>query len=273
MEDTLDAVLTWRPGRDAGSHQVFLSNAMDEVLDESALIASTLDASLDLFGQDLKYSTTYYWKVNEVNELESPPLHAGNLWHFNAPEFIAVDDMETYRDEEFLEIWAHWVDGVGDPGNGSLVGNENDAEREHVSEGYQSLPMLYDNGPETVSAATRTFDPPLDWVRGDPAVLSLFFLGDPTAAPVRNELVNDPAPLLVVITDSSGQTIQVDYPDPAATHITSWTEWAIPLSDLGALNLSSVQSMTIGIGGDGKVAKGKMFFGNIRIGTPMDQEP
>ena len=127
--------------------------------------------------------------------------------------------------------------------------------------------MLYENGPGTVSAATRTFDPPLDWVRGDPAVLSLFFLGDPTV--IRNNRLNDPAPLLVVITDSSGQTVQVDYPDPAATHITSWTEWVIPLSELAALDLSSVQSMTIAIGGNGTVAKGKMFFDNIRVGTPL----
>ena len=268
VEDTLDAVLTWRPGREAGSHQVFLSESMDAVLDESALIASTLDASLDLSGQDLKYSATYYWKVNEVNDLESPPIHGGELWQFMAPEYIAVDDMERYRDQEGLEIWMHWVDGVGDDNNGSIVGNENDAEKEQVVERRQSLPMLYDNGPATVSAATRTFDPPLDWVRGAPEVLPLFFLADPTRIPARNELVNDPAPLYVVITDSSGQTVQVDYPDPAATHITTWTEWVIPVTDLAALNLSSVQSMTIGIGGDGKVAKGKIFFDNIRVGTP-----
>ena len=273
VEDTLDAVLTWRPGREAGSHQVFLSESMDAVLDESALIASTLDASLDLSGQDLKYSATYYWKVNEVNDLESPPIHGGELWQFMAPEYIAVDDMERYRDQEGLEIWMHWVDGVGDDNNGSIVGNENDAEKEQVVERRQSLPMLYDNGPATVSAATRTFDPPLDWVRGAPEVLPLFFLADPTRIPARNELVNDPAPLYVVITDSSGQTVQVDYPDPAATHITSWTEWIIPISELGGIDLSSVQSMTVGIGGDGKTATGKMFFDNIRVGTPMDQAP
>ncbi len=66
-EDTLDTVLSWRPGREAGSHQVFLSDVTDEVLGQGALIASISDASLDLSAHDLKYGTTYYWKVNEVN--------------------------------------------------------------------------------------------------------------------------------------------------------------------------------------------------------------
>ena len=71
----------------------------------------------------------------------------------------------------------------------------------------------------------------------------------------------------MTIVDSSGQTVQVVHPDPAATHITSWTEWAIPLSQLDSVNLSSVQSMTLGIGGtDGR---GKMFFDDIRVGTPL----
>ncbi|MCH7917158.1 MAG: VCBS repeat-containing protein [Planctomycetes bacterium] len=273
-EASLGAILSWRPGREAVSHQVYFSAAMDEVLGESTLIATTSDAFVDLSGQDLKYGRTYYWQVNEVNDLESPAVHAGNLWHFKTPAFNSVDDMESYRDERSLEISAHWVGGADDPFNGSIVGNATGLgtflpETDQIFAGKQSLPLLYDNGTAPVSEATRTFDPPLDWVRGDPQILSLFFLGDPTV--IRNRPVNDPAPLYVVIEDSSGQTVRVDYPDPAATHITSWTEWAIPLSQLGSVNLSSIQSMTLGIGSTN--GRGKMFFDNIRVGTPMPQTP
>ena len=36
-----------------------------------------------------------------------------------------------------------------------------------------------------------------------------------------------------------------------------------------SLDLSSIKSMTIGIGGDGSTGTGKMFFDNIRIGTAL----
>ena len=59
----------------------------------------------------------------------------------------------------------------------------------------------------------------------------------------------------------------MDYPDLAATHITEWTEWAIPLRELGNIDLSRIESMTLGIGStDGR---GKMFFDDIRVGTPL----
>ena len=111
-----------------------------------------------------------------------------------------------------------------------------------------------------MSEATRTFDPPLDWIRGHPEVLSLFFDGQSS---------NEPSPVYVVITHSGGHEKMVVDPDPAATQIDQWTEWVIQLSDLGALNLSSIQSMTIGIGGDGSKGKGMMYFDNIRVGTPL----
>ena len=271
-EATLDTVLDWRPGREAGSHQVYFSDDMEAVVGERTLIATTTDASYDLSRQNLKYGSTYYWKINEVNELESPAVHAGNLWHFKTPTFVSVDDMEAYKDEPFLEIWAQWVDGVDDPANGSLVGNETAfgthlPETHWVYEGDQAMPMIYDNGPSTTSETTRTFDPPLDWVRGDPEVLSLFFLGDPTV--IRGKPANDPAPLYVVIKDSAGQAVRVVHPDSAATQIAEWIEWVISLTELASLDLSSVHSMTLGVGGDGGTHKGKMFFDNIRVGTGL----
>ncbi len=123
------------------------------------------------------------------------------------------------------------------------------------------MPFVFDNSTAPVSEATRTFDPPLDWLRGDPEVLSLFFQGLP---------FNDPAPLYLVITDGAGQALNVVHPDPLATQVGEWTEWAIPLSDLGSVTHSSVQSMTLGIGGDGSPnGKGTMYFDNIRVGTPL----
>ena len=260
-EETLDTILSWRPGREAASHRVFFSQSVDAVVEDRALIATTTEPSFDPSDQSLNYGTTYYWKVNEVNDLEMPNVHAGNLWHFMAPAFISVDDMESYRNDNLLEIWNHWIDGFDDLTNGSMVGNGTEPERLIVHEGLQSLPMVYDNGTAPVSEATHTFDPPLDWIRGEPEVLLLFFRGLSS---------NDPAPLYLVITDGAGQAVQVVHPDPLATQVGEWTEWAIPLGDLGSVNLSGVQSITLGIGGEGGTnGKGTMYFDSIRVGTPL----
>lgn len=51
----------------------------------SALIANTTKPWLDLSELNLTPSTTYYWQVNEVNDLADPPVHVGPVWHFTTP--------------------------------------------------------------------------------------------------------------------------------------------------------------------------------------------
>ena len=92
--DSLDVVLSWRPGREADSHEVLFSENRDVVEDGSALIATTTDAWLDLSDLDLQYGTTYYWKVNEVNPLENPPIYEGDVWSFTTPAFGSIDGVE-----------------------------------------------------------------------------------------------------------------------------------------------------------------------------------
>ena len=83
--DSLDTVLSWRPGREADLHEILFSENRDAVEDGSALIATTTVAWLDLSDLNLQYGTTCYWKVNEVNALENPPVHEGDVWSFTTP--------------------------------------------------------------------------------------------------------------------------------------------------------------------------------------------
>ena len=53
--------------------------------DGSALVANATDSWLDLSDLDLTPSTTYYWQVNEVNDLADPPVYEGTVWHFTTP--------------------------------------------------------------------------------------------------------------------------------------------------------------------------------------------
>ncbi len=89
-------------------------------------------------------------------------------------------------------------------------------------------------------------------------------------------LSNDPEPIYVAVSNSTGEPVVVVNDDPAATHIETWTEWIIGLQSLAdkGLNLTDVDRIAIGIGTRGNMTapgdSGKMFFDDIRLYGPRD---
>jgi hypothetical protein len=87
---------------------------------------------------------------------------------------------------------------------------------------------------------------------------------------------NDPEPLYVAISNSTGTPAVVVHDDPEAATIDTWTEWVIPLQTFAdqGINLSDVDSIAIGLGtrGNNAVAggSGKMFFDDIRLYRSRD---
>ncbi|UCC99845.1 MAG: discoidin domain-containing protein, partial [Phycisphaerales bacterium] len=66
----VDGTLSWRAGREAATHNVYLSNDEQAVIDGTAPMVGVATASYS--PPDLDLSTSYYWKVAEVNEAETP---------------------------------------------------------------------------------------------------------------------------------------------------------------------------------------------------------
>jgi regulation of enolase protein 1 (concanavalin A-like superfamily) len=69
---------------------------------------------------------------------------------------------------------------------------------------------------------------------------------------------NDPAPLYVVLQDSSGRTKMVSHSDSQATTRTGWQAWRIPLSEFAGagVKLNSIKMLAIGIGERSNPAQG-----------------
>jgi hypothetical protein len=87
-------------------------------------------------------------------------------------------------------------------------------------------------------------------------------------------LSNDPEPLYVAVSNSTGNPAVVVNDNPAAAQINTWTEWVVPLSafsDLG-INLTNVDRIAIGLGTRGNMSvpggSGKMYFDDIRLNRP-----
>ncbi|MFH1717970.1 MAG: hypothetical protein ABIF19_11500, partial [Planctomycetota bacterium] len=142
--------------------------------------------------------------------------------------------------------------------NGALVGNDMPpyAEQTVVHSGSQSMPYAYDNNLKT-SEATLTLVYPRDWTAEGVTKLSLWF---------RGVSANSAEKMFVALNGNA-----VAYHDnPAATQISGWSQWVIPLqafADQG-VNLTNVNTITIGIGTKNSPAAGgagTMYFDDIRL--------
>lgn len=250
-------VLSWRAGRDAGSHQVYLSADVNEVLNGSALVATVSEAQFEVDAL-LSLGKTYYWKVNEVNDAQDPAIWEGEVWSFSTAATLPVDDMESYNDDEGknTRIFEVWLDGYDVSNNGSQVGHGDApfAEKTIIHGGAQAMPFYYDGETEGVSEATRTFDDPQNWTGYDVQGLVLWFFGDPT---------NTAGQMYVKVNDS-----KVTYAGDTGDLLRKpWQKWYIPLSSFSGANLKKVTSLTLGITG----GKGVLYIDDIVL-SPQDRE-
>jgi len=178
--DGVDIVLGWRPGREAEQHEVVFSDDIQAVADNAAVVGTVNTTTYDVGTLDL--GTEYFWRINEINDVETPSVYEGDLWSFLTPDALMIDDFERYQAKEGLYIWEHWIDGFDDPANnGAVVGNGDEPETDQVYEGSQSMPLTYNNVTAPQSEATRSFDPPLDLTAGNPESIEVYVKGIPYA--------------------------------------------------------------------------------------------
>ena len=189
----LDVILGWTAGREAGKHEVYFSSDILAVRDGTTPAATVTQNRYGPVALDL--GTTYYWRIDEVNDIQTLAKWSGDLWSFRTQGFFVVDNFESY-DAADNQIWYTWKDGLGYgsptappyyPGNGtgSAVGNENTAsftEEAIVHGGKQSMPISYNNnkqGALKYSEATMTLSGQRDWRARGVKELSLWFRGYP----------------------------------------------------------------------------------------------
>ncbi len=261
-----NVVLGWRAGRQASTHDVHLSSNRESVLEGTAYAGSVTEANYDAGALDL--SETYYWRVDEVNEAQTPTTLEGNLWNFATPDYLIVDNFELYNDlnpdvPQSNRIFYTWLDGIDNPTNGSIVGYDNPpfAEQTIVHGGNQSMPLFYDNNFK-YSQAERTLSPPQDWTKNGVKALLLNFYGDPDNA-VEQMYVK-----------LNGSKVVYDG-DTADIKRASWHDWNIDLASFG-VDLANVTTIAIGFGDEANPAaggSGMVYFDDIRLYRLVPEPP
>jgi len=273
-------ILTWAAGDYAASHEVYFGTDQEAVRNADTS-SPEYKGSRNLGSESydpgkLDWDTTYFWRVDEVNNTNPQSPWVGGVWSFTTANFLIVDDFEDY-DTGDNQIWYAWKDGLGygtpgiDPyyagnGSGSAVGDENTGsytEETIVHRGRQSMPLFYDNnmqGKFTYSEAELTLTYPRDWTENNVNTLTIWFRG---------------------ISDNAAETLYVAlngnavvfHGNPNAALLDTWTEWNIDLqafADQG-VNVANVNTIAIGFG-DKKNPQpggsGSAYFDDIRLYRP-----
>ncbi len=267
-------ILSWSPGDYAASHEVYFGT--DEEAVRNADTASpeykgTKDLGSESYDPGkLEWDTTYYWRVDEVNNANPDSPWTGNLWSFTTANFLIVDDFESYNDLDPADpqsnrIFNAWIDGYDDPTNGSLVGYDTApfAEQTIVHGGNQSMPLYYDNS-VGYSEATLTLTYPRDWTEKGVNRLTIWFRGN-----------SDNAAETLYVALNGNAIATNDNPNAAQTD--EWTEWNIDVQVFAeqGVNLANVNTIALGLGNrNNPVAggSGTMYFDDIRLYPPPQTE-
>jgi hypothetical protein len=255
----VDATLSWRSGREAAQHNVYISTAQQAIIDGTAPVATVTNS---IYGPlSLALGKTYYWRVDEVNDTTT---WQGEIWNFTTREYLVVDDFESYNDLETGQqnsnlVYETWTDGYTNPSmNGSTIGYPTGHSMETITVhgGRQSVPLLYDNSVASISEVTvnpAELAIGSDWTIGSPEMLVVWVFGDP----------NNSATDQMYIKINSAKVIYTGDLKQAA-----WQQFSADLAALG-INLTNVTTLTIGFERTGTTGgSGTVFIDDIWLYTP-----
>jgi len=258
----IDTTLSWRSGREAAEHNVYVSTDQEAVLNGTAPVMTVGQASYGPLSLNL--GSDYFWRIDEVNNAETTSIWPGNTWSFSTQEYLVVEDFESYNDIATGEegsnlVYETWIDGYDNPSaNGSTMGYSEafqpTMETAIVHGGKQSAPLIYDNSTASkseVTASTSKLSIGGDWTIGAPETLVLWFYGDPNNAGTEQ--------LYVKLNNSKLLISGIDLTQA------QWQNAEVPLADFG-INLANVTHIIIGLERTGATGgEGILFMDDIWV--------
>lgn len=182
--------LTWRPGREALSHEVYFGADANAVATGTIPTATQTERSYT--PASLEFGITYYWKVDEVGETET---YEGNLWSLTTQDYAIFEDFESYTNGSPNRVFQTWIDGYGfspdeffpqgasGNGSGAVIGYDpvtgDIMEHTIIHSGAQSMPLQYDNTASPFYSETRReFATAQNWTDNGANTLTLHVRGN-----------------------------------------------------------------------------------------------
>ncbi|MCP4255897.1 MAG: LamG domain-containing protein, partial [Planctomycetes bacterium] len=114
--------MSWRPGGYAVSHDVYLAESFDDVDNgaEGTFLGNQTDTFVVAgfpgfaYPDGLVPGTTYYWRIDEVNETEPNSPWKGDVWSFGIPPKTAYSpDPADGAEAVGVDVILSWTPGFG----------------------------------------------------------------------------------------------------------------------------------------------------------------
>jgi len=211
-----DVVLSWDMGIYGDKRDVYFGTEFNDVNQaiksdpRGVLVSESLDSTTfdPLGAEPLEFGKTYYWRVDEINDIDPNSPWKGDVWSFTTANFLTVDDFESYNDTDNI-IYDTWLDYFSN-NTGMTVGyiESTSVEKDIIHTGKQSMPLQYDNdgtinegtdlektGTLYYSEAECRWDEPQDWTREDVESLTIWFRGNPAQV---SSFVEEPSGIYTV---------------------------------------------------------------------------
>jgi len=116
------ANLSWSPGDSAVSHDVYIGDNFDSVNEEAegTFVGNQTDTFIVVgfpgfpFPDGLVPGTTYYWRIDEVNDAEPNSPWKGDVWSFSIPPKTAYSpDPADGAESVDTHVQLNWTGGFG----------------------------------------------------------------------------------------------------------------------------------------------------------------
>jgi hypothetical protein len=203
-------------------------------------------------------NTTYFWRVDEVNDNNPDSPWIGYVWRFVFPNNYIVENFDEYASSTDLSnIWKINLLTGSCPGGGYQgPGGTITLAAGAMTLDYNNTGLLYDCFSDARYTPFGTTNKGLDWTvssvpSGPVKLLHVSYMGL-----ANNDANSTYDRMYVMIADTNakprfGPTIY--NPDPNAQRKTSWTDWYIKLSDLNSPNpypvdLKHIRYLFLGFG-------------------------
>ncbi len=248
-----DMVLSWSPGRYAAKHVVYFGTTLDDVSSGAAPVnnppqpqaAGTFDPGW------LQLGRTYYWRIDEVNDVEPNSPWVGGVWSFTVTDHLVLDDFEFYNEQDnwMYKVWRGTPQAVVD------------ISIDPVCQCSQAMKFYYHYASDVYAEAGRTFNPPQDWAAAGIKSLELSFYGRP-------DNYGDPEMYLAI---SDGSTsIRVPYDgDVNDIRRQACQLWRVNLQQITEVDFAHIETVSMGLrcgaAGPPCLGDGTVYFDNITL--------
>jgi len=162
MIEETSATLEWWPGESAVSHTVYFGESFDDVNDGTAAAWPTTDSTLSVGAaggpcpDGLTAGQTYYWRVDEVDNVQPDSPWKGAVWSFSLPPTTAWDASPADGTEYVLtDQNLTWQRGMGTLFHTLYFGESFDDVNEATTGGEMITDPLY--SPDVLDTETTYY--------------------------------------------------------------------------------------------------------------------